>query len=86
MKFLFAMTATALMATAAPAQEAPAGKESKEAAKGGPNEVICKKMPPPAGTRLRARKECRTKAEWDALAAQTRDALRDGARQGTSGQ
>lgn len=45
-------------------------EQSSPAAPGQPqdpdSEVICKMMPPAAGSRLGRRRECHTKREWDA--------------------
>jgi hypothetical protein len=30
-----------------------------------PNAKVCRKLPPPVGTRLGARRVCKTQAEWD---------------------
>jgi len=40
------------------------------------DKMICKKFPPPTGTRLRARKICATKQEW-ASQEQNRDTQMD---------
>ncbi|APG62193.1 hypothetical protein LPB140_04530 [Sphingorhabdus lutea] len=29
-----------------------------------PNEIVCKKFPPPVGTRVKGRKICKSKAQW----------------------
>ena len=37
------------------------------------NKVVCKKEPPPVGTRMGGRKVCRTVAEWRRIAAVARE-------------
>jgi hypothetical protein len=37
----------------------------------GQNTRVCKRFPPPVGTRLGERKICKTKAEWDQERAET---------------
>ena len=38
--------------------------DSAEVDKGDPNQTICKKMPPPPGTRLGKRQICKSRADW----------------------
>jgi hypothetical protein len=45
--------------TANPPDTASAGTNPSD-----PNEIICKTMAPPTGTRLGARRECATRHEW----------------------
>lgn len=39
------------------------------------DKVICKKFPPPTGTRLRPRQICKTQVEWDLIRHEEQDAL-----------
>ncbi|MBB3764574.1 hypothetical protein [Sphingomicrobium lutaoense] len=68
----------AMAYAAGPAEEAAAAEAAKKTQeeKGGPNAYVCKKMPPPVGTRLRARQICKTQAEWDMMEEDTQDGLR----------
>lgn len=79
---LLALSAPMMIAAAGPAEEAAAAEAAKKTQeeKGGPNAFICKKMPPPAGTRLRARQICKTQAEWDLMEQDMRDGLRESQR------
>jgi hypothetical protein len=36
------------------------------------NEVVCKRMDPPTGTRLGSRQICKTNAQWDAMHQEVR--------------
>lgn len=47
------------------------GTSAAPVAAGDPNEVLCRRTPPPIGTRMGARRQCATRAEW-----QRRDAER----------
>lgn len=57
--------------TNAPASIAP-GPETTVAAM---DKVVCKKFPPPTGTRLRPRQICKTQVEWDLIRHEEWDAL-----------
>ena len=37
------------------------------------DEIVCKKQPPPIGSRVGARKVCRTAREWEVIQAQARE-------------
>lgn len=45
-------------------------------AKPNPNEIVCKSLPPPTGTRLGGRRVCMTRAQWDQAQVQAADAVR----------
>lgn len=64
-----ASVGTAAAASSPPGPEAQqqAVSSSKETAKSEANKVVCRKFPPPPGTRLGARRICKTNAEWDLL-------------------
>lgn len=68
---LIASILAASLAHIAPVASTEAGANTPDNDK-----MICKKFPPPTGTRLRARKICATKQEW-ALQEQTRDTQMD---------
>ena len=53
----------------APAAPQPAAKTSYL------DKVVCKKFPPPVGTRLGERKICKTQADWDMIRQQEYEAL-----------
>lgn len=53
-----------------PPTTAPAGK-----AVAAIDKIICKKFPPPTGTRLRARQICKSQIEWDLIRHEEQDAL-----------
>lgn len=57
------------------AAAAAAAKMRAEAGQDDRNAMVCKKFPPPTGTRLRARQVCKTKAEWDLMQKDTYDTL-----------
>ena len=73
------LTAMATMAASGPEEEAAAAaaaeKMQEEAGQADRNVMVCKKFPPPTGTRMRARQICKTKAEWDFLEDETYDAV-----------
>lgn len=74
-----------LMAAYAPTLEPPPGaKGPGEVGKAG--EVVCKKFPPPAGTRIGKRQICKTQAEWDYINQQEREALENAMRKPRDGQ
>ena len=65
------LTSIATMAAAGPEEEAAAAaaaeKMQTEAGQADSNAMVCKKFPPPTGTRLGARQICKTNAEWRML-------------------
>ena len=65
-----------LLAAQAPSTHQPVANPKTDAS--GPahaSEVVCKKMPPPIGTRIGARQICRTQAEWDYIQTQEQEAI-----------
>ncbi|MBC7987626.1 MAG: hypothetical protein H7X93_13315 [Sphingomonadaceae bacterium] len=54
----------------APAQDGLAGESFT-----GPNEVQCRRIPPPPGSRLGQRNVCMTRAEWRRLEQEHRDVV-----------
>lgn len=71
-KYLFIMLAAAASAPSY-AEDGKAEKPAKviyktgdsaEVDKGDPNQTICKKLPPPPGTRLGKRQICKSRADW----------------------
>ena len=73
-----ASLAVAPLAAAGPEEEAAAAEAAKKTQedKGGPNAYVCKKFPPPPGTRLGKRQICKTQAEWDRLEQDMHDGVR----------
>ena len=66
---------------ASDAAQAPAGQASAPAvtapAPGSPEEMICQREDAPTGTRFGARKVCKTRKEWDAIAREAKAVLGD---------
>jgi hypothetical protein len=57
-------------------QTAPASPPAAQAApQSDPNQIICKTMAPPTGTRLGARRICQTQKQWDDQEALARQQL-----------
>jgi hypothetical protein len=76
-KTLLASGTLALLAFSVPAQADNSGAAQPPAAKAeddGQNKVVCRRVEA-IGTRLSAKKVCRTKGEWDADAAANRQDL-----------
>lgn len=73
-----AALASAQVSAAGPEEEAAAAEaaERTQAEKGGPNAYVCKKFPPPVGSRLGKRQICKTQAEWDSLEKDMHDGIR----------
>ncbi|NNC48407.1 MAG: hypothetical protein HKO13_08275 [Sphingomonas sp.] len=74
------VAAPLMIAAAGPDEEAAAAaaaeKMKEEAGKNDRNVMICKKFPPPTGTRAaRKRQVCKSKAEWDMLDKDRYDTL-----------
>lgn len=73
------VTAMATTAASGPEEEAAAAAAAErmqaQAGQADRNAMVCKKFPPPTGTRLRARQICKTQAEWDLMEKDTQDTL-----------
>lgn len=73
------LTALATIAASGPEEEAAAAAAAErmqaEAGQSDRNAMVCKKFPPPTGTRLRARQICKTQAEWDLMEKDAQDTL-----------
>ena len=50
-----------------PAQPAPDATQTAQASDADLDKTVCKTMPPPTGTRLGQRRECRTQREWNQI-------------------
>lgn len=78
MRFLMiaAMGALALPGSAGAAlQDSQQEAEEAEGAINSSNRVICRRMPPPPGTRIGGRNICATEAQWERYQRETRDVL-----------
>ncbi len=75
---VFAALCSAPLSAAGPEEEAAAAQAAKKMQddEGGPNAYVCKKFPPPAGTRLGKRQICKTQAEWDQMEKDLHDGIR----------
>ncbi len=72
---LAAGIAPLLIAAQAPSQ-GPASAAPESAAKVSIiDKVVCKKFPPPTGTRMRARTICKTQVEWNLIRQEEQNAL-----------
>jgi hypothetical protein len=60
---------SAAMADAAPVAPAPAASTPGAAAD--LDKMVCRTLPPATGTRIGARRECRTQREWDDIRLQS---------------
>ena len=58
-------------APAAPAATAPAAATPAPAASSDADKMVCRNMAPATGSRLGARRECRTQREWDDIRIQS---------------
>lgn len=72
---LAAAFAPLLIAAQAPGQGKPPAAPQPAAKSAYVDKVVCKKFPPPVGTRLGERKICKTQAEWDMIRQQEYEAL-----------
>lgn len=61
-----------LIAAQAPNGDAPSQPAAKVSII---DKVVCKKFPPPTGTRVRARTICKTQVEWNLIRHEEQDAL-----------
>lgn len=69
------LSATLIAGTAVAQTPAPAAtSDTAPAAAKDPNEKVCRNAPY-TGTRLGAKKICKTRAEWDAATARTREMM-----------
>lgn len=62
---IYGSAAMADDAPAAPAPAAPAATQSDL------DKMVCRNLPPPTGSRLGTRRECRTQREWDDIRLQS---------------
>ena len=64
-----AFAGSAAMADAAPPPPAPAASDAAKTAD--LDKMVCRTMAPATGTRIGARRECRTQREWDDIRQQS---------------
>ncbi|MCJ8190924.1 hypothetical protein [Sphingomicrobium aestuariivivum] len=63
------------------AREEAAAKAAEETAEArGDNAYVCKRFPPPPGTRLGKRQICKTQQEWDLIERDVQDSVREATR------
>lgn len=75
-KFVFAMgVAPLLVAAQAPATQSVATPKTDASGPAKAGEIVCKKFESPTGTRIGKRQICRTRAEWDYIQGQEREAI-----------
>ncbi len=72
---LAAGIAPLLIAAQAPAQSQASAAPQPAAKASAIDKVVCKKFPPPVGTRIRARTICKTQIEWDLNRQDEQDVL-----------
>lgn len=72
---LVSVTGLMVMGTgviADPAQPAPGTAQTAQASDAELDKTVCKTLPPPTGSRLGTRRECRTQREWDMIQQRAR--------------
>ena len=78
-KVIIAAAAVALWAPGAHAgsQEAPAEANAEAEGHTSANTVVCRRVAAPTGSRIGARRICKTQSEWDAISAAARNEVED---------
>jgi hypothetical protein len=92
-KFAFLLVVAALAAAPAFAEDAaapattavPAAQGDGSATTSDLDKVVCKKMPPPIGSRIGAHTVCQTQQQWQAQMRDSQDFIRDQQQKGLSG-
>lgn len=69
---ILGIAATIVAAPSGAFADTPAGNQQAQNTSDA-REIVCRRMPPPAGTRIGPRNICRTQAEWDLLQQQNRE-------------
>ena len=70
------IAAAASMIAAVPASaQSSASQQADEGEMNANNRVVCRRMPPPTGTRIGPRRICKTQHEWDIIDQETRDVM-----------
>jgi hypothetical protein len=70
----------AISLSTAAASEEPKDQEAKAVAS--KDEKICRRLPPPLGSRVGSRRVCKTQAQWDADERIAKELAQDTARRG----
>jgi len=77
LSFIAALTCPAWSDDSAPAAQQPAVQSNAQApADAHLDETVCKKQPPPIGSRLGAKTVCMTNRQWEELYNNTRNSVR----------
>lgn len=71
------LAAAATMIAAAPASaQSNSSNDSADAGEtNAANRIVCRRFPPPTGTRIGPRRVCKTQHEWDIIDQETRDVM-----------
>lgn len=68
----------ALLVLASPAPAAQTSVAEEEAGETNPvNEIVCRRVPPPTGTRIGPRRICKTQHQWDLIEDESRNMIED---------
>jgi hypothetical protein len=67
------------------APTAPAAPATAAASSAGPDQIVCKDMPPKTGSRLGGGRECHTQRQWNRMQAESQELTRRQERTGYSG-
>lgn len=59
------------------AQQQTDAADNTDNATNAANEIICRREPPPVGSRIGARRICKTRLEWDRIRDEARQTLQD---------
>ncbi|MEQ9663805.1 MAG: hypothetical protein RLN87_14815 [Parasphingopyxis sp.] len=63
-------------------QTASAENQASEGEVNASNEILCRRQPPPTGSRIGGRNICKTRAEWERLQREARNEIEDAQRTG----
>lgn len=75
-KITILVLATSLIAAMpASAQSSASDDNASERETNAGNRIVCRRMPPPTGTRIGPRRICKTQHEWDLMDQETRDIM-----------
>lgn len=66
----------------APSTQAPAAQGDTSTTDSALDKVVCKKLAPPTGTRLGARRVCQTEREWRDMMQRSQDMINHGQQKG----
>lgn len=69
---------TAVVCLASPAPAAQTSAAEEEAGETNPvSEIVCRRVPPPTGTRIGPRRICKTQHQWDLIEEESRNMIED---------